>query len=150
MFMKRNLMQITIMASEMGHVSLVFECTRVAIFHWTEVVNKALSEPRRSTSPLQPSYLHSVSDTGCAACVAPGRSDQFACQFAADSSPPVPGPSAARQPGAGHGGHLAARGGLARDIGLDCDFAPFLQNRDVQRSAYVDKVVVVADVMGPL
>ena len=33
---------------------------------------------------------------------------------------------------------------------LDCDFAPFLQNRDVQRSVYVDKVVVVADVMGPL
>ena len=54
------------------------------------------------------------------------------------------------QPGAGCGDHLAARGGLARDIGLDCDFAPFLQNRDVQRSAYVDKVVVVADVMGPL
>ena len=38
MFMKRNLMQITIMASEMGHVSLVFECTRVPIFNWTEVV----------------------------------------------------------------------------------------------------------------
>ena len=54
------------------------------------------------------------------------------------------------QPGAGCGDHLAARGGLARDIGVDCDFAPFLQNRDVQRSVYVDKVVVVADVMGPL
>ena len=32
MFMKRNLMKITIMTSEMGHVSLVFECTRVPIF----------------------------------------------------------------------------------------------------------------------
>ena len=38
MFMKRNLMKITIMTSETGHVSLVFECTRVAIFNWTEVV----------------------------------------------------------------------------------------------------------------
>ena len=36
MFMKRNLMKITIMTSETGHVSLVFECTRVAIFHWTK------------------------------------------------------------------------------------------------------------------
>ena len=35
MFMKRNLMKITIMTSETGHVSLVFECTRVAIFNWT-------------------------------------------------------------------------------------------------------------------
>ena len=38
MFMKRNLMKITIMTSEMGHVSLVFECTRVPIFNWTEIV----------------------------------------------------------------------------------------------------------------
>ena len=40
MSMKRNLMQITIMASEMGHVSLVFECTRVAIFDWTEMYSR--------------------------------------------------------------------------------------------------------------
>ena len=38
MFMKRNLMKITIMGSESGHISSVFAYTRLLISHWTEVV----------------------------------------------------------------------------------------------------------------
>ena len=37
MFMKRNLMKITIMGSESGHISSVFAYTRLLISHWTEV-----------------------------------------------------------------------------------------------------------------
>ena len=38
MFMKRNLMKITIMNSDSGHISSVFAYTRLIISHWTEVV----------------------------------------------------------------------------------------------------------------
>ena len=54
------------------------------------------------------------------------------------------------QPGAGRGGLLAARGGLARDMGVDCDSGPIRVDRVVQRGAHMDKVVVVADLRGPL
>ena len=61
------------------------------------------------------------------------------------------GPGAERvQPGTGRGGHLAARGGLARDVGVDCDSGPIRVDRDVQRDVHVDKVVVAAHLRGRL
>ena len=43
MFMKRNLMKITIMGSESGHISSVFAYTRLLISHWTEVVLRTVN-----------------------------------------------------------------------------------------------------------
>ena len=91
--------------------------------------------------------LHVDGDDGVDCGVCGGRSGRLA----EDPSPPVPGPSAcSRAPAAATIWRRAVASHATLFIGLDSDFVPFLQNRDVQRSAYVDKVVVVAHVMGPL